>query len=100
MKVPKAPMTTPRPTSSAAATAVIRRSGLPHAAEVGGQVSQRLLRNRLHQHFERLEARIPRAALVRLEQQHLLQKVARGLSAEIGDDLRGIAPPVRAVTDG
>src|SRR3989442_12645274 len=97
MSVPKAPMATPRPMSSAAATAVIRRSDLPHAAEVRRQVCEGLVRNRLHELLLRLEVRVAGTALVRLEGEHLLEQIPRGLAAQIGNDLGGVTAAAGAM---
>src|SRR5215467_9077754 len=99
MSVPNAPMATPRPTSPVAATAVIR-SGSPHATEIRREVAQGRVGNGLHQRLERGEVRVAGAALVGLEQQHLLAQVSLGLTPEIGDDLRGIAAAVGSVAHG
>src|SRR5262245_31030700 len=87
-------MTKARVTPPAEPAAALRpRDGrwrLSDARPVRRQIGELLVGNRLHQRLHHLELRVARAALVRLEQQHLVLEIAGRLTRQIGHTLRGI----------
>src|SRR3989442_14398850 len=102
----RAPPTPSRPATKAptrpSATSVAANAGvtLSLAGEVGCEVRERLVRNRLQQSLEGLELIVGRAAPILLEEQHLAHEIAGGLTPEVGDQLGRVASAVGAVAEG
>src|SRR6266446_6849040 len=86
-------------TNRVIASARVTRPGLPHAAEVGGEIVEGLVRDRRHLRLHRPQARIAGTPLVGLEEQHLALEKARGLAAEVGNRLGGVAAAVGTVAE-
>src|SRR3989441_11510754 len=63
---------------------------LTQARVVRREIPDLVVRDRLHQRFERLERLIRGVPAVGLEQEHLVPEIAGGLPAQVGTTLRGI----------
>src|SRR5207244_7802194 len=67
---------------------------LAQARVVRREIPDLVVRDRLHQRFERLERLIRGVPAVGLEQEHLVPEIAGGLPAQVGTTLRGIPPEI------
>src|SRR5207244_13435328 len=72
---------------------------LTQARVVRREIPDLVVRDRLHQRFERLERLIRGVPAVGLEQEHLVPEIAGGLPAQVGTTLRGIPPAGLAVAN-
>src|SRR5436309_4532759 len=72
---------------------------LTQARVVRPEIPDLVVRDRLHQRFERLERLIRGVPAVGLEQEHLVPEIAGGLPAQVGTTLRGIPSAGLAVAN-
>src|SRR5258706_776933 len=98
---PSMPATTaPASPSDVSVTAktTLTRAALFQARVVGGEVGERVVRDRFEHDLHLGDRLVARAAPVCLEQQELVAQVDGGLAGDAGHELGGIALPVGAVT--